>query len=85
MLIDKPTRGRVVHYTTTKGETCTGLVEECVSERGAVHIIYFDFERPTARSPMGKEVHLALGVPFASTPRPNSWRYPPRSTEQIDV
>lgn len=94
--IDKPSRGRVVEYRDHEGRVFAGTVDRFYEEskRGEVALIYTgDAVYFTSRASAFvasdvKEARsgLAERVPYdADGTLNNSWRYPPRVTDKIDV
>lgn len=75
--IDKPTLGRVVHFTDNEGLLRLGFVQQFHegSTNGGINLHYLNADKLT----------LATSVPHNADGAKYSWRYPPRTEEKIDV
>ena len=88
MKIQKPSRGRVVLFTTPKSSSddptntemyeFTGLITDPHGHGdGMVDIVYFHDE--------GNKTIFEIAVPHSLVPKANTWRYPPRVEGEIEV
>lgn len=68
--LQKPTVGRIIHYTPVRGNSAWAAVIVLVHPTGSVNLRVF--------SPTSADVGLLTEVPFSGVPKEGCWTWPPR-------